>query len=281
MQIKAGIDPPENMLILWEKNQGIIKNIVGRYWGEDEDDLMQEAYIGLHKAAQAYNPETESKFMSYATYWIKQQIRRYIISNKPFNTPEYMQALIQKDKRLTAIFLRDMGRKPTDQERMHHLDITSRQLEALKKVSTMALGSLDAPLKECEDNLHEIVGGDDFTNETLEKMNREELKTILWGMVDSLPKEEGAVIRGRFENGWTQQQCAERLGVEKSKIRTAERRGLNALRHPKNNRQLAPFLKDYERIRREAMKGTGVGRFANTWTSATERVALGINSSFD
>ena len=114
IRIKAGIDVAENMLALWENNQGIIRGIVYQYWGEDKKDLMQEAYIGLDKAVDAYEPGREVKFMSYATYWIKQQVRRYIVANKPFNMPEYMQFLIQKDKKMTATFLREMKRKPPD-----------------------------------------------------------------------------------------------------------------------------------------------------------------------
>ena len=40
IRIKAGIDVAENMLALWENNQGIIRGIVYQYWGEDKKDLM-------------------------------------------------------------------------------------------------------------------------------------------------------------------------------------------------------------------------------------------------
>jgi len=202
IRIKAGIDVAENMLALWENNQGIIRGIVYQYWGEDKKDLMQEAYIGLDKAVDAYEPGREVKFMSYATYWIKQQVRRYIVANKPFNMPEYMQFLIQKDKKMTATFLREMKRKPTDRERMQCLKVSREQLEGLDKALTMTVGSIDIPIGE-KNSLHEITGVCDFVDEVLDRAVNEDLKTILWGMVDSLPKQEAAAIRGRFQKNLT------------------------------------------------------------------------------
>ena len=268
IRIKAGIDVAENMLALWENNQGIIRGIVYQYWGEDKKDLMQEAYIGLDKAVDAY-----------ATYWIKQQVRRYIVANKPFNMPEYMQFLIQKDKKMTATFLREMKRKPTDQERMQCLKVSREQLEALDKALTMTVGSIDIPIGE-KNSLHEITGVCDFVDEVLDSAVNEDLKTILWGMVDSLPKQEAAAIRGRFQKNLTYQQCGDTIGITRDRARSVEAKGLRTLRHPKNSNKLKPFLDGYEDIRAEGIKGTGVGRFENTWTSATERVALGIESSF-
>lgn len=279
IRIKAGIDVAENMLALWENNQGIIRGIVYQYWGEDKKDLMQEAYIGLDKAVDAYEPGREVKFMSYATYWIKQQVRRYIVANKPFNMPEYMQFLIQKDKKMTATFLREMKRKPTDQERMQYLKVSREQLEALDKALTMTIGSIDIPIGE-KNSLHEIIGACDFVDEVLDSAVNEDLKATLWSMVDSLPEDAAAVIHGRFEKNLTYQQCGDSLGITRDRARSVEVKGLRKLRHPDNSNRLKPFLDGYEAVRGDAMRGTGVGRFANTWTSATERAALGIGSSF-
>ena len=99
-------------------------------------------------------------------------------------------------------------------------------------------------------------------------------------MVDSLPKQEAAAIRGRFQKNLTYQQCGDMIGITRDRARSVEAKGLRTLRHPKNSNKLKPFLDGYEVIRADAIRGTGVRRFENTWTSATERVALGIGSSF-
>jgi len=172
-----------------------------------------------------------------------------------------------------------MKRKPTDQERMQCLKVSREQLEALDKALTMTVGSIDIPIGE-KNSLHEITGVCDFVDEVLDSAVNEDLKTILWGMVDSLPKQEAAAIRGRFQKNLTYQQCGDMIGITRDRARSVEAKGLRTLRHPKNSNKLKPFLDGYEVIRADAIRGTGVGRFANTWTSATERVALGIESSF-
>lgn len=282
IRIKAGIDVAENMLALWENNQGIIRGIVYRYKDGEKEDLMQEAYIGLDKAVDAYEPGRGVKFMSYASYWIKEQIRRHIFANKPFNMPEYVQELIRKDRKLAAAFLQQVGRNPTDWERMYNLGISEKQLESLDKASAMTLSSIDVPVGDDEGGaLYEIIEGssgieDEIVNDTV----LEDLKVTLWEMVDSLPEDAAAVIHGRFEKNLTYQQCGDSLGITRDRARSIEAKGLRKLRHPDNSKRLKPFLDGYEAVRGDAMRGTGAGRFANTWTSATERVALGIGSSF-
>lgn len=282
IRIKAGIDVAKNMLTLWEENQALIKMIVKQYDKGETEDLMQEAYIGLCDAVDGYKPEIGVKFMSYAPYRIKTRIRRYLFANNPFGMPEYMQELIKKDRRMTAAFLQQLGRNPTDRERMKNLDLTRKQLESLDKAKDMRLGSMDTPTGEDENGtLYDITEGCAGTEDAaIDDMVLNDLNATLWGMVDSLPKQEAAAIRGRFQKNLTYQQCGDMIGITRDRARSVEAKGLRALRHPKNSNKLKPFLDGYEGIRAEGIKGTGVGRFENTWTSATERVALGIGSSF-
>ena len=282
IRIKAGIDVAKNMLTLWEENQALIKMIVKQYDKGETEDLMQEAYIGLCDAVDGYKPEIGVKFMSYAPYRIKTRIRRYLFANNPFGMPEYMQELIKKDRRMTAAFLQQLGRNPTDRERMKNLDLTRKQLESLDKAKDMRLDSMDTPTREDENStLYDITEGcAGIEDAAIDDMVLNDLNATLWGMVDSLPKQEAAAIRGRFQKNLTYQQCGDMIGITRDRARSVEAKGLRTLRHPKNSNKLKPFLDGYEAVRGDAMRGTGVGRFANTWTSATERVALGIGSSF-
>lgn len=282
IRIKAGVDVAENMLALWEKNQTLIKMIVKRYDKGETEDLMQETYIGLCDAVDSYKPEMGVKFMSYAPYRIKTRIRRYLFANNPFGMSEYMQELIRKDRKLTAAFLQQLGRKPTEWERMRDLDLTRKQLESLDKAKDMRLDSMDTLIGE-DDNgtLYDVVEGCTGIEDTvIDDMALDDLKATLWGMVDGLPEDEATAIYGRFQKKLTYQQCGDMMGVTRDRVRSVEEKGLRTLRHPRNSKKLKPFLDGYEVIRADAIRGTGVGRFENTWTSATERVALGIGSSF-
>lgn len=78
-RIQAGLDVPGNMLRLWEQNRGYIALVAKNYQAfEDIEDLKQEGYIGLCRAVDEYKPQEGIAFMTYAGYWIRQQMQRYV-----------------------------------------------------------------------------------------------------------------------------------------------------------------------------------------------------------
>ena len=79
LRIKAGENTAANMLQLWEQNKGFIYKIALKYQEYEEiDDLMQQGYLGLYDAIDNYDPSQGVKFITYAGYWIKQSMTRYI-----------------------------------------------------------------------------------------------------------------------------------------------------------------------------------------------------------
>ncbi len=77
-QIQAGINVSSNLEQLYLKNRPFIYNTAIKYSKQAEiDDLMQEGYLGLQKAASMYNSDNDAKFITYAGYWIRQSIQRY------------------------------------------------------------------------------------------------------------------------------------------------------------------------------------------------------------
>lgn len=79
LKIKSKEDVIENMLFLWQQNQGFVHKMAVRYSGFAEvEDLKQEAYIGLCAAVEHYDEEKGVPFVNYAGFWIKQIMQRYI-----------------------------------------------------------------------------------------------------------------------------------------------------------------------------------------------------------
>lgn len=69
IRIKAGIDVSDNMLQLWEQNRGFIATIAKKFCGYAEmDDLLQQGYLGLCQAVDAYDPDVGAPFVDYAAY---------------------------------------------------------------------------------------------------------------------------------------------------------------------------------------------------------------------
>ena len=90
----------------------LIKRIVKPYTAyENMEDLLQEAYFGLWEAVQHYETSENVLFMTYAGYWLRQVIQRYIencgsvirIPIKPFRNWRRVMAECQQIKKFKSI----------------------------------------------------------------------------------------------------------------------------------------------------------------------------------
>ena len=278
IRIKAGIDVANNMLQLWQQNRGFIHKIVNQYKAyAEEDDLEQEGYLGLCAAVYHYNPDEGVTFIHYASFWIKQYIARYIRGNGTVRLPEFMQGRIREYNKMVQKWQQNYHRKPTDGEICHFLGLNWEMLENLRKAAQMAqIGSLDVPVGEEGDcSMYDLLpSAMDEEEQTIEKIQHEQLCAVLWPLVDALPGQQLQVIRARYQEKRTLADIAREKGVTLDAIRQQEAKGLRELRKPSKSKLLRPFLPDDDRIYSRALQGNGVGRFNLTWTSSTERVAL-------
>lgn len=278
IRIKSGIDVADNMLALWQQNRGFIHKIANQYRAyADAEDLEQEGYLGLSDAVNHYNPDEGVTFLHYASFWIKQYMSRYVKSNGTIRLPEFMQGRIREYNRMAQKWLQNYHREPTDMEICHFLDISLEMLENLRKAAQMAqIGSLDVPVGEEGDcSMYDLLpSAMDEEEQTIEKIQHEQLCAVLWPLVDALPGQQPQVIRARYQEKRTLADIAKEKGVTLDAIRQQEAKGLRELRKPSKSKLLRPFLPDDDRIYFRALQGNGVGRFNLTWTSSTERVAL-------
>ena len=77
-------------------------------------DLVEEGNLGLLKAVTRFNPDEGCKFSTYATWWIKQTIRRALINKvKSVRIPAYMFERISTWKKTSSMLAQKLGRDPT------------------------------------------------------------------------------------------------------------------------------------------------------------------------
>ena len=275
-RIKAEENVAENMLQLWQQNKGMIYQVVNRYRGVDEmEDLLQEAFLGLYEAVRHYDSEQGTAFVSYMTLWVRQTVSRYIKSNGCVRIPEHVQNFLWKYKKMENKWLTEFGRKPNDWEICRYLDVTWDNLQQLKvDAQKTTIGSLDVPVGEEEDcSLYDIVPDENNRQEdALERIYQEQLKTVLWQLVETLPEQQPEVIKLRFLEGKTLKETGERIGCGINQARTIEAKALRTLRQPSKSNVIKAYLPEYAEA--AAYYGSSVGTFNRTWTSSTERVAL-------
>ena len=277
IRIKAGTDVTENMQQLWQQNQGFIFKIAIQYQSLSElDDLIQESYFGLCKAVDHYNPDMDASFIHYASFWIRQQLIRYIKKNKTVRIPEHTHGKIREYKKAVQQWQQRYHREPTEAEISDYIGIDGKTLEEIKRSALMGkIGSLDVPVgEESDGTLYDLIpSGMDDKEDVLNKVANEELAEVLWGMVEELPGQQSEVLKMRFKENMKLREIGAVYGFSIDWARQIENKGLRTLRNPKRSRILREFLDD-ERIYNSALHGNGVSSFSNTWTSSTERIAL-------
>ena len=140
----------------------------------------------------------------------------------------------------------------------------------------LQIGSLDVPAGESEDaSLYDILPGQEDVEEAVtDRIQEEQLRETLWGMVDELPGQQSTVIRMRYQEGATLKETGEAAGLSVEQTRQLQNKALRSLREPRRAKKLAPFLD--EEIRSMAFVGNGTERFNRTWTSSTERAAIAL-----
>lgn len=281
IRIKAGDDPEENMLALYEQVKAFIHTIAWKYRGqEDIKDLEQEGYLALYDAIDGYNPDTGYKFLTYAEYWINQGIKRYIEKNSCCLRLSFLsQTRLRQYNRFCECFMKEYGREPSEAETAAQMGLSTEQVRDIRKNAyTANLESMDAPIKGFEEEGFSVgdgvPSGEDMEGDTIDRLQYEELKVVIWDCVDSLEGRQPEVIRKRYQDNMTLEAIGRECGVNREAIRQAETKAMRELRKPHNSRKLRRFLPETQVIYSMSISGTGVERFNQTWTSSTERAAL-------
>jgi RNA polymerase primary sigma factor len=276
-RIQKGINPGDNMEQLYNQNQGYIYKIARKYvYADDIDDLLQEAYFGLYEAVNRYEDTAGVLFMTYASFWIKQAMKRYLENNgRSIRIPSGLQANILKYKSVITSFEMQLGRKPTDKELCRYIGVGIKVLQAIKiAYNNDIIQSLDECLP-CTDDL--LVGDSipdqsiDLENNVIDGMMERGLRTELWQIVkDNVSPEQNTVITARYRKGMTVEATGQLIEKSRDMTRGIEAKALRKLRASRVRRELEEkFEVNYAR----AYSGS-LSSFINTWNSIVENIAI-------
>ena len=117
-------------------NLRLVVNIARGYLGKglNLEDLIEEGNLGLMRAVEGFDGMMETRFSTYASYWIKQSIRRAVMNNgKPIRLPAYMVSLLSKWRRATAVLAERLGRAPTHEEVGKALRLSKKKMGIVAK----------------------------------------------------------------------------------------------------------------------------------------------------
>ena len=117
-------------------NLRLVVNIARSYTGKGLglQDLIEEGNLGLLRAVQGFDPDMNTRFSTYASYWIKQSIKRALVNTaKTIRIPAYMVELLAKWRRAAAKLQEQLGRIPTHEEVARVLELPNKKLNIISR----------------------------------------------------------------------------------------------------------------------------------------------------
>lgn len=191
---------------------GLIYSIISKYKKYDKEDLYQVAMIGLIDALKHYDSNYNTKFSSFAYYYIVGEVNKYIRENSSLKVSRNLVELKKKIIKAKEVMSQKLGREATNLEISLYLEIDEKLIdEAL--ISTDSVTSL-------EDSYFDPISYDNTSAEVLDLKNE----------LDKLSEKEKQLIYSRYFEELTQSETSNVLGMSQVQVSRNETKILNKLK---------------------------------------------------
>ena len=196
--------------------------------GESLEDLVQVGTIGLIKAIDRFDPERGLEFTTYATPTIMGEIKRHFRDKGwSVRVPRRLQELSAKVNQVTDELTNQLQRSPSVAEIAESLGTTVDEvLEAMESSSAYSSVPLEGGGSSEDDESPSVI--DHYATEDADLAASDDRIVLEEAIADFSPRERD-VVKMRFEEGLTQVEIAERLGVSQVQVSRLLRRTLRRI----------------------------------------------------
>lgn len=218
-----------------KSNLRLVVNIAKRFSGRGMTfgDLIEEGNLGLLRSVDTFDPEHGVRFSTYASWWIKQGIKRSLLMNaQPIHIPTYMVELINQWRYIASDMESKLGRSAELEEMAEEMKLPLKKAKAVKKIVEIVNAGFQG------DSLEEGAGLDDsipdshigLPEEAL--VSNEEIAKAIH-LLDDIDAREAEILTLRFGlNGkepLTLKQIGKKLDLTRERVRQIQRNALARL----------------------------------------------------
>ncbi len=216
-------------------NLRLVVNIARGYTGKGLglQDLIEEGNLGLLRAVEGFDPAMGTRFSTYASYWIKQSIKRALINTaKTIRIPAYMVELLSKWRRASTRLAEELGRTPTPEEVARVLGLPKKKLPIIKKAIRIYNLTPQTDQTDAGWSLGEMIMDERIRSPEDELIESDNLTHVLQ-QLDIMDQREATVLRLRFglhdNEPRTLKEIGEKLGLTRERVRQIETEALGKL----------------------------------------------------
>ena len=197
-RVRRGHDASLHELV--ESNLAFVVKVANQYrnLGVPFEDLLNEGNVGLLEAAHRYDASKETKFVTYAIWWIRKSILKALTEqSSTVRVPSYQMKKVREIRDAETALRTTLGRRPEREEISERLNRSVHKIDQVLQFTLRGVSLDDKVGRDRDTSIADLLR-DDSAASPEDELIRREVRQLVADAMRQLAKRERAVIGLRY-----------------------------------------------------------------------------------